>query len=77
MTDFIALPERMRLELLRDVIRASESIRAYDLKAEIGMICFVLSVEAIHVLFDLAKLKAAHPGTALVLFMLFVAALVG
>lgn len=71
------MPELEKQALLRDILKSSEEIlRAYDLKTEVAMICFVLSVEAIHAFVDLSRLKVMRPGLTLILFLLFLLAMV-
>ena len=70
--------EDLQLRVLGDTVRATEdTLRAYDLKAEIAMICFVLSIEAINVFISLGKLRDNRPVLCGFLFLLFIAAMVG
>ena len=63
--------------VLRDILgRNEETIRAFDIKSEIAMLCFVLSVEAGHSFISFADLRTTRPLLALVLFVTFIAALV-
>ena len=62
---------------MRDILgRNEETIRAFDIKSEIAMLCFVLSVEAGHSFISFADLRTTRPLLALVLFVTFIAALV-
>jgi len=59
------------------ILSTEETIRAYDLKAEVAMLCFVLSIEAIHVFVDFGRLKTNGPLVVVSLFGLFIAAMIG
>ena len=63
--------------ILRDMLRGmEEAIRGLDIKTEIAMLCFVLSVEAAHPLIDLGELRTTRPLLSGLLFVLFIAAVV-
>ena len=63
--------------ILRDMLRRSEeAIRAFDIKTEIAMLCFVLSVEAVHPLIDLGEIRTTRPLLSGLLFALFIAGVV-
>jgi len=65
-------------QILRDtLLRNEEIIRAFDIKTEIAMLCFILSVEAAHSLSALDVLGTTRPFLSGLLFILFIAALVG
>ncbi len=67
-----------RLKVMRGVQAHTESvIRAYDLKAEIAMLSFVLSVEAVAVLGRVEHIRIAFPRLANVLVLLFLASIAG
>ena len=63
--------------ILRDMLRRSEeAIRAFDIKTEIAMLCFVLSVEAVHPFTNLGEIRTTRPLLSGLLFVLFIAAVV-
>ena len=70
--------ETEQREHVRDLLRSSEElVRAYDLKSEIAMLCFVLSIEAMNVIIDLHAIAMRRPLLAGLLFIAFLAAMVG
>ena len=61
---------------LRDILgRSEETVRAFDIKSEIAMLCFVLSVEAGQAFINLSQLRTTRPYLSLVLLVTFIAAL--
>ena len=61
---------------LRDILgRSEETVRAFDIKSEIAMLCFVLSVEAGQAFINLSQLGTTRPYLSLVLLVTFIAAL--
>lgn len=63
--------------VLRDILHGTEEIvRALDMKTEIAMLCYVLSVEVAIVLGALEHLRTTQPLVSIVLFVMFIAALI-
>ncbi|MGE0697849.1 MAG: hypothetical protein AB7O57_02010 [Hyphomicrobiaceae bacterium] len=72
------LDTAQRREHLKDMLKSSEElIRSYDLKSEIAMLCFVLSVEAINVLVDIHGLAMRNPTLGSLLLVVFLVAMTG
>lgn len=63
--------------VLRDILHGTEEVvRALDMKTEIAMLCYVLSVEVAIVLGALEHLRAAQPLISIALFVMFIVALI-
>jgi hypothetical protein len=67
------LDERRLQTILRVQGTTENVIRAYDLKAEIALLCFVLSVEAANAIIGLERVAKAFPRLTLLLLVIFVA----
>ena len=68
------MSERMTTaSVLSDVLHRNEEIvRALDIKTEVALLCFILSVEAAHSLIDFDVLRTSRPAIAGGLLVFFI-----